>query len=135
MATEIWLTEFYYKEFHQRKDSLFSDAEAVEVYKQTQELQQKWPAILKTPTPWLGNKHGLFYTKHDWPNCRLRICFGAMKIGGTDRIVALTCRTKQELSKGSSNGTTEWYRHMAQVGLDEWDSYQRGLSKFWKIYP
>ncbi len=135
MSTEVWLTEFYYNEFHQRKDNLFSDAEAIEVYMQTQELQRKWPAILKTSTPWLGNKHGLFYVKHDWPTCRLRICFGAMRVGSTDRIVALTCRTKQELSKGSSNGTVEWYRHMAQVGVDEWDSYRRSLLKAWKIYP
>lgn len=39
MASEVWLTEFYYSEFHERKDSLFSDDEAVEVYKQTQLLQ------------------------------------------------------------------------------------------------
>jgi hypothetical protein len=132
---EIWLTEFYYGEFHERKDSLFTGDEAVEIYQQTQLLQQQWPGILKAPPPWLGNKHGLFYTKHDWPTCRLRICFGAMKVVGTDRIIALTCRTKQELSKGSSNGTTEWYRHMAQIGVDQWDSYRRSLMKYWKIYP
>ncbi len=135
MATEVWLSESYYKEFHQRKDSLFSDAEAIEVYKRTQELQQKWPGILKTPTPWLGNKHKLFYTKHDWPTCRLRICFMATTEDGVDKIVVLTCRTKQELSKGSSDGTTEWYKHMATVGVDRWDDYRRGLLKTWKIYP
>jgi hypothetical protein len=39
VATEVWLTEKYYEEFHERKDSLFSDAEAVDVYTQTQSLQ------------------------------------------------------------------------------------------------
>jgi hypothetical protein len=112
VAAEIWLTEKYYEEFHERKDSLFSDVEAIDVYKQTQELQQQWPVILKLPTPWLGNKHGLFYTKHNWATCRLRICFGALKVGGIDRVVVLTCRTKQELSKGSSNGTIEWHYRM-----------------------
>jgi hypothetical protein len=35
-VAEVWLTEKYYKEFHERKDSLFSDLEAIDVYKHAQ---------------------------------------------------------------------------------------------------
>lgn len=135
MATEVWLTEKYYEEFHERKDSLFSDTEAVDVYTQTQLLQQKWPGCIGNPPPEIGSKHGLFYVKNDWPGCTLRICFGARTENGIAKIVALTCRTKQELSKGNSGGTSEWYKHMATVGVDRWDDYRRGILKSWKIYP
>ncbi len=135
MATEVWLIEKYYEEFHSRKDSYFSAVEAVEVYKQTQLLQQRWPGCIGNPPPEIGNKHGLFYIKHNWPTCRLRICFGALTDKGTVKVVALTCRTKQELSKGGSNGTVEWYRHIGFTGLARWDDYRNGFLKTWKIYP
>ena len=135
MASEIWLTERYYEEFHARLEAQsFTKTEAVDVYQTTQLLMQKWPACIGNPPPEIGNKRGLFYVKFNWPTCRLRICFGAMTVGTTNRIVVLTCRTKQELSKGSSNGTTEWYKHMATVGEDRWDDYQRGYLKSWQIY-
>ncbi len=135
MTAEVWLIEKYYEEFHERKDNVFSDAEAVDVYNQTQLLQQKWPNCIRNPPPEIGSKFGVFYVKNDWPGCILRICFGAQTENGVQKIVALTCRTKQELSKGSSNGTSEWYKHMATVGADRWDDYRRGLLKSWKIYP
>lgn len=134
-VTEIWLLEKYYKEFHQRKGNYFSDTEAIDVYQQTQLLQQRWPQCIGNPPPEIGAKFGLFYTKHDWPTCRFRICFGAYKDNGVDKIIALTCRTKQEISKGSSNGTAEWYRHMSLGGVARWDDYRRGQLKAWKIYP
>ena len=136
MAAEILLCEEYFKEFQERKGSLFFDADAVDVYKQTQLLQQRWPNCIGNPPPEIGSKHGLFYVKNDWPGCTLRICFGAhtneKKVA---QIIALTCRTKQELSKGSSNGTQEWYKHMAKTGVDRWDDFRRGQLKTWKIYP
>lgn len=135
MATEVWLSEKYYEEFHERKDSLFSDTEAVDVYTQTQLLQQKCPGCIGNPPPEIGSKHTLFYVKNDWAGCTLRICFGARTENGIAKIVALTCRTKQELSKGNSGGTVEWYKHMATVGVDRWDDYRRGFVRAWKIYP
>ena len=135
MPAEIWLTEKYYQEFHQRMGSLFSETEAIEVYEQTQLLQQRWPGCIGNPPPEIGSKFGLFYVKNDWPGCTLRICFGALTEQNMQRIIVLTCRSKQELSKGSSNGTSEWYKHMATVGVDRGDDYRRSLSKSWKIYP
>lgn len=135
MSVEIWLTDKYYEDFQERKDSLFSSIQAVDVYKQTQLLMQNWPTCMKIPPPEVGTKYTIFYVKNDWPGCTLRICFGAVKENNIDKIVALTCRTKQELSKGSSNGTVEWYNHMATFGFDRWDSYKRGKLKSWKIYP
>lgn len=132
---EIWLTERYYEEFHERKGSLFSPLNALDVYKQTQILQRKWPGCIDAPPPEIGIKSGLFYVKNNWPGCTLRICFGALTENGEQKLIALTCRTKQELSKGSSNGTTEWYKHMAMVGVDRWDDYRRGFLRSWKIYP
>jgi hypothetical protein len=126
-VTEIWLTEFYFEEFTARRGILFSQDEAIEVYAYTQLLQQRWPGCISSPPPEIGSKHGLFYSKFDWPACRLRICWGAQTEDGVQKIVALTCRTKQEVSSGSSNGTQEWYRHMRLVGLDQWDSYRWGL--------
>lgn len=131
---EIWLSEKYYEEFHKRKDSLFSTDEATDVYKKTQLLQTNWPKCMKQPPPEVGGRSGLHYMKFDWPTCRLRICFGARRENGVDKIIALTCRTKQELSKGSSDGTKEWYRHIDTIGVDLWDDYRRGLLKTWKIY-
>jgi hypothetical protein len=134
VAVEVWLTENYFKEFHARKSWLFSDDEAKDVYIKTQQLQANWPRCLRTPPPEVGTRSGVHYVKFDWPTCRLRICFGARKEGAVDKLLALTCRTKQELSKGSSDGTKEWYRHMDTVGVDLWDSYRRGLLRAWKIY-
>lgn len=133
--TEIWLTDKYYCEFQERKGVLFSDEEAVDVYKQTQLLYERWPGCIGNPPPEIGSKFGLFYIKNDWPACTLRICFGAHTVQGIPQVVALTCRTKQELSKGNSGGTSEWYRHMATVGVDRWDDFQRGYLVGWKIYP
>lgn len=132
---EVWLTKPYYEEFHERKDNLFSEADAEDVYAQTRLLQRRWPGCIGDPPPEIGCKFGLFYVKNDWPGCRLRICFGARTEAGAQRIVALTCRTKQEISKGAANGTAEWYRHMATVGVDRWDDYRRGFLKSWKICP
>ena len=135
MPADVLLIEKYYEEFHERKGSLFSDIEAVDVYTQTQLLNLKWPDCIGNPPPEIGSKFGLFYVKNDWPGCTLRICFGARTENGIAQIVALTCRTKQELSKGNSGGTSEWYRHMSTIGIDRWDDYRRGLLKSWRIYP
>jgi len=136
LAVEIWLTEPYYNDFHSRKGSLFDDSEAIDVYVLTQLLQQNWPQCLQSPgvPPEVGTKSGIHYVKLDWPTCRLRIAFGARQEQGVHKIVALSCRTKQELSKGSSNGTQEWYKHMATHGLGVWDDYRRGIIQSWKIY-
>ena len=131
---EIWLTEPYYEDFTERKGILFNSSEAKEVYATTQLLQQRWPSCIGNPPPEIGARAKLFYMKFDWQSCRLRICFGARTENGVQKIVALTCRTKQELSKGSSNGTQEWYRHMSTVGVDRWDDYQRNLIRRWRIY-
>ncbi len=53
---------------------------------------------------------------------------------GIAELIVLTCPTKQELSKGGSNETQEWYRHMRTIGVDRWDDYQRNLIKCWRIY-
>jgi hypothetical protein len=135
VATEVWLTEKYYEEFHERKDNVFSDDQAIEVYKDTQTLRANWPQCVHQPPPEVGTRSGLYYVKFKWPTCQLRICFGARRENGVDKIIALTCRTKQELSKGNSNGDREWYRHIDTHGVDLWDSYRRGLLKSWKIYP
>lgn len=132
---EAWLTKKHDKDFHGRKGTYFSDLEAVDVYAETQLLQQTWPGCIGNPPPEIGSKFGVFYTKHDWPTCTLRICFGAFTDNGIAKIVALTCRAKQELSKGNSNGTTEWYRHMSTEGVARWDDYRRGFLKSWRIYP
>ena len=134
MAVEIWLTEHYFKEFQDRKGVLFTKDEATDVYIKTQELQSNWPRCLQTPPPEVGTRSGVHYFKFNWPKCRLRICFGARRESGIDKVIALTCRTKQELSKGSSNGTREWNLHMDTEGVDLWDSYRRGFLRAWKIY-
>lgn len=134
VVVEIWLTEPYYEEFIERKDVLFTPSEAIEVYAKTQELQKNWPGCISRPPPEVGARSKVFYMKFDWPTCRLRICFGARTENGVQKIVALTCRTKQEISRGSSNGTQEWYRHLSTVGVDRWDDYRRDLIKSWRIY-
>lgn len=131
---EIWLCEPYYGDFVARRGVLFSDEEAQDIYVTTQLLQKRWPGCIGNPPPEIGARSKLFYMKFDWAICRLRICFGARTESGVQKIVALTCRTKQELSKGGSNGTQEWYRHMATVGLDRWDDYRRNLIRSWRIY-
>lgn len=131
---EIWLTEPYFKDFASRRGVLFRDEEAKEIYAGTQLLQEKWPGCIHNPPPEVGSKSKLFYMKYNWSSCKLRICFGAHTEKRVQKLIALTCRTKQELSKGGSNGTQEWYRHMASVGVDRWDDYQRNLVVSWKIY-
>lgn len=135
LTAEIWLTEKYYEEFHERKGFLFSDIDALDVYENTKLLMEKWPTCIGNPPPVIGSKFGLFYTKHNWQGCRLRICFAAYTDRGVQKIIVLSCRTKQELSKGQSNGTQEWYHHIATVGVDRWDKYRRRKLKFWNIYP
>ena len=134
MAAEVWLTKKYYEEFHARLGYLFSEEEAAEVYNGTQELMKKWPNWHNNPPPEVGQKRGLYYVKYNWATCRLRICFGAETVGGVARIVALTCRTKQELSRGNSDGTQEWYFHMATLDENRWDQYRKGQLAYWKIY-
>lgn len=134
MAAEIWLTEKYYEEFHDRLEYLFTADEATDVYQGTQALMNKWPNWHNNPPPEVGQKRSLYYVKYNWPTCRLRICFGAETVGGVPRLVILSCRTKQELSKGSSNGTQEWYDHMATHGEKRWDQYRKGQLIYWKIY-
>lgn len=135
MAVEVWLTEPYYDDFHSRKGILFNDSEAVDVYVLTQALQANWPTCLGPALPpEVGTKHGIHYVKLNWPTCKLRISFGARQERGIHKIIALSCRTKQEISRGSSNGTQEWYRHMATDALGVWDDYRRDQVKCWKIY-
>lgn len=132
--TEVWLTEPYYADFVARRETIFSNEEAIQIYAQTQLLRKMWPRCISNPPPEVGAKFGLFYVKHNWTACRLRICFGALTESGVQKIVALSCRSKQELSKGNSNGTREWYRHMSMEGIDRWDDYRRDLIPHWKIY-
>lgn len=140
VTTEVRLTEHYYDEFHKRKGVLFDDTDAIEVYKATQELQQNWPKCAtddNTP-PEVGMNNGLYYIKFKFQSigrAQLRICFGVLtNKSGNVEIVALTCRTKQELSGGSKDGTVAWYKHMDTVGKARWNQYRRGLLKNWKIY-
>ena len=131
MATEIRLTEPYYKEFHKRLGVRFDEEEAVDVYTKTQTLKANWPNV---PPPEVGFHKGLAYVKYDWPTCALRICFGYRDFNLSKQIVALTCRTKQELQRGNKNANREWYRHMETIGQARWDDYRRGLIKSWAIY-
>lgn len=133
---EVWLTEKYYREFHQRKGTNFLDSEAGQLYGLTQELQRNWPKCLsQVVPPEIGTKHGLHYLKCDFPSGAVfRVAFGVHQFKGVTRIVAVTCRTKQELAKGNKSADLEWYRHMGAVGRDCWNDYLRGTIKAWKIY-
>ena len=133
LAIEIWLTEPYYKEYRQRKGVSFHESEKTHLFQVTQELQRNWPQGMP---PEIGAKFGIFYTKCDFPSGGiLRVAFGCeTTMDGTTRLIALTTRTKQELSQGSHSGTSGWYKHMSTVGLARWSDYRRGIISAWKIY-
>ena len=137
--TEIWLTEAYYREYRQRKGTLFHDSEKGELFEMTQTLQKNWPrcATDRNAAPEVGMNAGLYYAKCDFSKSKaiFRIAFGHEAIfGNLQRLVALTCRTKQELAHGSETGTKAWYRHMATIGRARWADYQRGFIAAWRIY-
>lgn len=133
MATEIWLTEPYYREYRHRKGVLFHEDEKTYLFEVTQALQTNWPKGLP---PEIGAKFGIFYTKCDFPSGGiLRVAFGCeTQANGVTRLVALTTRTKQELSQGAHGGTNGWYRHMSTIGLARWGDYRRGTIAAWRIY-
>ena len=129
---EIWLTEPYYREYRQRKGLLFYQTEKGELFSVTQELQKNWPKCATDPftPPEVGTKAGLYYIKCDFSKSKaiFRVAFGhETVVGNLQRLVALTCRTKQELASGSQTGTEGWYKHMATVGRMRWAEYQRGF--------
>lgn len=137
---EIRLTENYYKEFHKRKGIYFSNAEAIEIYKATQELQKNWPSCateVNTP-PEIGMHEGLYYLKFNFNSAgkaKFRVCFGVWtNYQGRVEIVALTCRTKQELSGGNTSGTYAWKKHMSTFGKAKWNEYRRNQLRSWRIY-
>lgn len=140
MAVVIKLTELYYKEFHKRKDTVFSATEAIEVYKATQELQKNWPTCLNSGLipPDVVKENGLYYVRFNFPppqSIHLRICFGVQTLANSDiEIVALTCKTKQELAGGSKTGTQGWKQHIATVGKSRWNDYRQNKIKSWIIY-
>jgi hypothetical protein len=139
-VTEIRILEFYYSEFHCRKGVLFDDADAIEVYKSTQEFQKNWPKCATDPStpPEVGMRNGLYYTKFKFLSAgraQFRICFGVQTNPSNNvEIVALTCRTRQELSGGNTNGDVAWYSHMDTIGKSRWNQYRKGLLTNWKIY-
>ena len=136
---EIWLTEPYYQEYQKRKETLFSEAEKVKLFTLTQELQHNWPRCATDPQtlPEVGTGSKLYYVKCGFtqPRATFRVAFGFRPRAGSDGLlIALTCRTKEELAQGSKGGTQAWYDHMATVGRSRWTDYQRGHIRFWKIY-
>ena len=136
---EIWLTKPYFHEYQKRKGWLFAENEKGKLFDLTQELQRNWPRCTTDPQtpPEVGTQSKLHYVKCDFaqPKAIFRIAFGFEPIAGTaGRIVALTCRTKEELASGSQDGTAGWYDHMATVGRSRWTDYQRGRTVFWRIY-
>lgn len=136
---EIWLVGPYYSEYQKRKGWLFNDNEKGKLFALTQELQRNWPRCSsdrQTP-PEVGMQSKLYYVKCDFvqPKAIFRIAFGFHPIPGTEgRIVALTCRTKEELAQGAQDGTMAWYQHMTTVGRARWSDYQRGFITAWRIY-
>lgn len=139
--TEVRITELYYEEFHKRKEVLFDYEDAIEVYKATQELHRNWPKCATDPNtpPEVGMNNGLYYIKFKFKSAgraQFRICFGVLtnQARGIVEIVALTCRTKQELSGGSTNGGVAWYAHMDTIGKSRWNQYRRGQLTNWKVY-
>ncbi len=136
---EIWLTEAYYKDYRKRKGVLFHEDEKTELFDLTQELQKNWPTCAPDPNapPEVGTRAKLYYVKCDYPKSKavLRVAFGCdSRKNGVTKLVALTIRTKQELSSGSKTGTQGWYDHMETVGLQRWLDYLRGITLAWKIY-
>jgi hypothetical protein len=137
---EVRIIDLYYSEFHKRKGIYFDDAEAVDVYKATQELQQNWNKCVTDPNtpPEVGMNGSLYYLKFNFNSAgkaKLRICFGVhTNSAGVVEIVALTCRTKQELAGGSTSGNKAWYKHMDTIGKARWNDYRRGTLSNWKIY-
>lgn len=140
MAIIIKLIEPYYKEFHKRKDVYFDFEDAVEIYKTTQELQKNWPSCLRdlTVDPNVVKHDDLYYLKFNFAppqQIKFRLCFGVRTLDSGDiEIVALTCRTKQELSGGSKTGTDAWKLHMSTIGKARWNEYRRNQVVSWKIY-
>ena len=139
MAVEIWLSELYYREYRDRKGVLFFEDEKTELFMVTQALQQNWPKCTtdRSTPPEVGMKAGLYYTKCDFSKSKavLRVAFGCHTLPDkTVRLVALTTRTKQEVSQGAHGGTQGWYSHMSKIGLARWFDYQRGKLVAWKIY-
>ena len=136
---EIWLTEPYYREYQKRKGTLFSETEKTKLFDVTQELQRNWPRCATDPQtpPEVGTSSKLYYMKCDLtqPRATFRVAFGLHPVDGTEgRLVALTCRTKEELARGAMTGTRAWYDHMATVGRSRWTDYLRGHIRFWRIY-
>lgn len=137
---EVRLTKLYYEDFHRRKGVLFEEVEAFEVYEATQTLLQNWPgcAIHAEIPPAVGTSEGLYYLKFNFNSAgksKLRICFGVWTNSfGIVEIVALSCRTKQELSGGSLSGTQAWRKHMRTIGKARWSDYRKNKLQSWKIY-
>ena len=137
---EIRLTESYYGEFHKRKGIYFNDTEAIEIYRATQELKVNWPtcAMDSNTPPEIGTHEGLYYLKFNFNSAgktKFRICFGVWtNHRGVVEIVALTCRTKQELSGGNLTGTNAWKKHMGTFGKAKWNEYRRNQLRSWRIY-
>jgi hypothetical protein len=138
-VVEIWLTEPYFREYQKRKGWLFDEREKMKLFDVTQELQRNWPKCATDPQipPEVGTGSGLYYIKCDFaqPKAIFRVAFGFQNVQGSQgRIVALTCRTKEELAQGSKDGNKAWYQHMATVGRARWSDYLRGHSRFFRIY-
>ncbi len=136
---EIWLTEPYYREYQKRKGWLFDENEKAKLFALTQELQKNWPGCATSPQipPEVGTQSKLYYVKCDFtqPKAIFRVAFGLHTTTPTEsRLVALTCRTKEELAQGAKNGNAAWYDHMAKVGRQRWSDYQRGFIASWRIY-
>ncbi len=140
MATRIFITEPYYKEFHKRKGSYFDDTDAIEIYKATQELRDNWPACLNNVQvlPDVVKEGVFYYLRFNFlppQQIKFRICFGVEKNDNGDvDIVGLTCRTKQELARGGQAGTQGWKKHMKTVGKSRWNEYRRKQIRSWQIY-
>ena len=140
MAVIIKLTGPYYREFHKRKDSIFSNQEAIEVYKATQKLQQSWPNCLnnKQVTPDVVKKGSLYYMRFNFAppqQIKFRIGFGVRTLLNSNiEIVALTCKTKQELSSGGKSGTDAWEKHLSTIGKTRWFDYRKGFITSCRIY-
>ena len=83
-------------------------------------------------------KGSLYYMRFNFAppqQIKFRICFGVRTIDNGDvEIVGLTCRTKQELSGGSKDGTQAWYAHIATVGKTRWNEYRKNQVRNWIIY-
>jgi hypothetical protein len=140
MAIILKIVEPYYKEFHKRKGVAFSSDEAVEIYMATQRLQENWPNCLSDSQiePDVVKKDIFYYLRFNFAppqQIKFRICFGMRKLENGDiELVALTCRTKQELSGGAKDGTQAWYKHMKTVGKARWNDYRNNKIKSWTIY-